>query len=218
MREPPLRIPGALFCRAVATWAGALPCASRAARGRPRDADTARLCRGVCGRPETVQHIIQTCAITHGPRVKRHDAVCRILTNSLRAAGHEVVREPHVPSAGSFLKPDILVCDRDGSVAVIDVAVTSDGALARAGEEKRRKYGQGAAARSISAFCHQQFSNFRSTTVLPVILTYRGCFLPSSVSGLKTLGLGEALLRRFSWMVVADSVSVYNQYYRSTFV
>ena len=217
VREPPLRVPGGLFCRAVATWAGALPCAARAARGRPRDADTSINCRGVCGRPETAQHILQTCAITHGPRVKRHDALCRVLASVLRAAGHSVIREPIVPTSDSFLKPDILVCDRDGSVSAIDVAVTSDGALARAGDEKRRKYGRGAAARAIDAFCRQQFPNCRRVSVLPVILTYRGCFLSSSVSSLKSLGLGEALLKRFSWMVVTDSVSVYNQYFRSTY-
>ncbi|VDP96030.1 unnamed protein product [Trichobilharzia regenti] len=60
---------------------GLLGTKTRHARGRPRvDIN----CRGGCGQPENLQHILQHCALTHEVRCKRHKDVLKLIANKLR--------------------------------------------------------------------------------------------------------------------------------------
>ena len=221
LAEPPLRVFGGRFCRAVALRAGVLPCAARAARGRAPTDDTQAIntCRGLCGRSETLQHVIQACSITHGPRVKRHDDLCQALSSAGAGLGFSVTREPMVPAGGTFIKPDLVLLAADRREAtVIDVAVASDGSLPRAADLKRDKYGRGDGATAIRRHLTALHPDLTSVTFVPVILSWRGLFLPSTVRALRGAGFSDGFLRHLSWLAVSGSCTTYSQYYRSTFI
>ena len=64
------------------------------------------------------------CFRTHGGRILRHNAVCRVLASGLRDKGWEVTEEPHIPTRAGIRKPD-LVAAKDDRVCVIDSQVVS---------------------------------------------------------------------------------------------
>jgi hypothetical protein len=215
---PPLSTPPGLFCRAVALRAGVLPCSARASRGRTTT-EEAVLCRGSCGRRETLQHLLQQCAITHGPRVKRHDHIVKSITSKGTAHGFVAMREPVIPAAGTVTKPDLILVDSNSHTAyVLDVAISADGGMARAAEEKTRKYGQRSNAQAILNYVRSRHPDIISSTVVPVVFSWRGCVLPSTARALKALGFSRGFLRRLSWDVTTGSLKSYSQYYRSTYL
>ena len=62
-------------------------------------------CRGLCGRPESLAHILGKCALSHPARVRRHNAVLSMLANKLTRTGATVTVEPTVSFSPTFLKP-----------------------------------------------------------------------------------------------------------------
>lgn len=85
-------------------------------------------------------HILQNCPRTHGPRVKRHDALVNYAVRGLEQKGYVVTREPHFKTAQGLRKPDI-VAIRGGTAHVIDAQVVTDGEpLRRAHRRKVEKY------------------------------------------------------------------------------
>uniref|UniRef100_A0ABD2W6C2 Reverse transcriptase n=1 Tax=Trichogramma kaykai TaxID=54128 RepID=A0ABD2W6C2_9HYME len=81
-------------------------------------------CRAGCSTIETAAHVIQGCHSTHGGRILRHDAICRIAVSSLRQLGWSVRQEPHFHTREGLRKPDI-VAVKDQVVKVIDAQVIS---------------------------------------------------------------------------------------------
>ncbi|CAB0037416.1 unnamed protein product [Trichogramma brassicae] len=65
-------------------------------------------CRAGCGTTETAAHVIQGCHRTHGGRILRHDAICRIAVSSLRQLGWSVRQEPHFHTREGLRKPDVV--------------------------------------------------------------------------------------------------------------
>ncbi|KAK4316122.1 hypothetical protein Pmani_012631 [Petrolisthes manimaculis] len=63
---------GGEFVSAIKLRGNVLSTRSREARGRP---ERPVLCRHGCQRPETLGHIQQSCPVTHGWRVQRHDKI-----------------------------------------------------------------------------------------------------------------------------------------------
>ncbi len=210
VREPISRTTPSEFLGAVALRGGVLPCGTRASRGGRGDRPP--MCRGSCGRPESLTHILQGCALTHGPRVKRHDAVVHELVRRLeRTPGATVLREPTVPYVGTFLRPDILVI-RGTRVTVVDVAVVADGGLQSGAAEKKRKYGSPGAEAAILRLARATSPAVEEVAHVPAVWTARGLVAPTTCRELKTqLGLSGSLMRLLCWVVVRGSLSTYHQ-------
>ena len=174
-------------------------------------------CRGPCGRPESLNHLLQGCSLTHGPRVKRHDEVVRFLARRFRHRQHTTVyREPIIPTEHTFIKPDlVVVCAVVATI--VDVAVTSDGQLRTADAEKRRKYGASASIEAIKNFLRPDHGDL-TIKQLPFVLTWRGVLPPSAFTSFRPLGLTRRDLHDIVWLVVRGSLATYNQYFRSTFL
>ena len=211
--EPSPSVNSGIFIKAVQLRAGVLATGTRSARGR----GPAPLCRGPCGRPESLNHLLQGCALTHGPRVKRHDNVVRELVRRLRRKqANSVIREPIIPCQNSFIKPDILVVT-GGCVTVIDVAVTSDGYLLAAAQEKRCKYGTEAAQQAILRFVRRDHA-VSEVRHLPFVLTWRGLPLPSAAKDFRRFGVSARDIQDIVWLLIRGSLVIYSQYFRSTFL
>ncbi|KAA0201068.1 Retrovirus Pol polyprotein from type-2 retrotransposable element R2DM [Fasciolopsis buskii] len=103
VREPS-KLPAKVFIRGVKLRGGLLPTKVRAARGRAVPQNEV-ICKGRCGQPESIDHILQSCPITHDVRCERHDRVVRKLGKELSKTMERVWLEPIVPSGSTFCKP-----------------------------------------------------------------------------------------------------------------
>ena len=96
----------------------------------------------VDGRPADINHITQSCGVTHGMRVKRHDALMKSVKLSMKRQGWICYSEPRIGSGNSFLKPDLVALKRGRGAVVIDACVVNDkpGELSVLASGKRNKY------------------------------------------------------------------------------
>ncbi|GAA54168.1 retrovirus-related Pol polyprotein from type-1 retrotransposable element R2 [Clonorchis sinensis] len=120
----PERVPPRIFIRGIQLRCNLLRTRVRSAR-HGHGGQTI-LCRGNCGQPESLVHILQSCWITHDARCARHNRVARELAKRLRRLGYTVFEEMRAPTSTSFIKPD-LIAVRERRATVIDVSIVSDG-------------------------------------------------------------------------------------------
>ncbi|TPP66656.1 Retrovirus Pol polyprotein from type-1 retrotransposable element R2 [Fasciola gigantica] len=66
------------------------------------------LCRGGCGQPEYLSHILQSCGITHDARCRRNDDVANLFLRRLLRTGFICYNEPRIPLPTNFCKPDVI--------------------------------------------------------------------------------------------------------------
>ena len=212
--DPPPNIFPAFFIKGTQLRAGVLPTGARLARG---GRGAVPMCRGPCARPESLNHILQGCSLTHGPRVKRHDNVVKFVARKIRQkTSLTVIREAVIPFSDSFFKPDLIVVSGE-TATVVDVAITSDGYIRTATTEKARKYGSDAAVTAIRNFLSAEFT-IKHVTQLPLVFTWRGLVAPSAPGDFRRLGLTVRDFVDLVWLVVRGSLTTYNQYFRSTFL
>ena len=76
-------------------------------------------------RAEYLHLILQVCPRIHGPRVKRHDHLVKKLNLYLEQVGWNILVEPKILTADSFIKPDLVIWNNEKAV-VLDVAVCGD--------------------------------------------------------------------------------------------
>ena len=212
--DPPPNIIPSLFVKGTQLRAGVLATGARLARGR----GAVPMCRGPCQRPESLNHILQGCSLTHGPRVKRHDDVVKFVARKIRQRTSAIVlREPVIPFSGTFIKPDLLVVSGT-SVTVVDVTITSDGYIRAAAAEKARKYGSDEAVSAIREFLSADHVVQR-VVQLPLVFSWRGLVAPNVPGDFRRLGfLTFRDCVDLVWLVVRGSLATYNQYFRSTYL
>ena len=101
-----------------------------------------RHCRNGCPVDESIAHVLQTCPLTHGSRIRRHDEVVKKVARHCRTSGWTVEEEPHLRSpCGQLFKPDLAVHQPDGVVVIADVQIAWDSEdLKIPYERKRAKY------------------------------------------------------------------------------
>ena len=90
------------------------------------------MCGGGCGARGTLAHIVQSCPITHGLRITRHDFILSKLEGDIAEGGRAWVlaREPSLRTEEGVRKPDLLLTDEHNNITVVDVQVVSDQNLA----------------------------------------------------------------------------------------
>lgn len=137
LEERPPGWTGHDFVRAVQLRTNTLPTV-----GIPSNPPNARKCRAGCARVESLSHVLQSCPVTHGMRIGRHDNVVKHIANHCRRKSWRTEVEPHVRHAdGQLFKPDIVVHQPDRTI-VCDVQVSWEGStpLEIAWERKRVVY------------------------------------------------------------------------------
>ena len=76
--------------------------------------------------PYTVAHILQQCPRSHGARIKRHNAICKYVAETMTKLGFKVEWEPMLRTTEGPLKPDLLASIGECAY-IIDIAICSDG-------------------------------------------------------------------------------------------
>lgn len=156
--DKPERVFPRLHLRGIQLRGGVLPTRSRRsrrARGR-RDPTTDTRCRGGCNTPETINHILQKCVITHDGRCARYNRVMHVVEKRLRRGASEVWCEPTISTPISFIKPDI-VLDDGRKLTIMDVSVVAGNRMEETWRLKMEKYGSIQNTSAIlkwAIFCH----------------------------------------------------------------
>lgn len=208
-------IPGRDFVQYVHVRANTLPTRIRTSRGMRREQYATR-CRAGCNSTETAAHVIQGCFRTHGGRVLRHNAVCRVLAAGLRNAGWTVREEPAYITAEGKRKPDLL-CLRDSKAVVVDAQVVSGASpLGEAHERKVRYYRDNLSLSegiSRETGVQQPDIQFSSCTI-----SWRGIWCLASADWLLDMGLTKGLLRGITTRVLQGSHTNWTRWNRMTSV
>lgn len=195
-------IPGRDYVQYVHVRANTLPTRIRASRGQRRGLYATK-CRAGCNSTETAAHVIQGCFRTHGGRVLRHNAVCKVLAAGLRNAGWTVREEPVYVTAEGKRKPDLL-CLRGAEAVVVDAQIVSGAnPLGDAHERKVRYYADNATlgeAISRETGVNRPEIRFSSCTI-----SWRGIWCLASADWLISMGLTKGLLRGITTRVLQGS-------------
>lgn len=190
----------------------ALPTRSRTSRGRGRKD---RACRGGCGGPETLNHVVQFCHRTHGTRVSRHDAVVKYVGKGLQKLGYAVEFEPHIRLTEDLCKPDI-VAQRGVTTFIIDAQVMSEQTdLDRANKLKIEKY-----SRNLELIRElKRRRNCQEVKTLAVTLSLRGLWSQDSWRALTNLGfLKKKDAKVISSRVIIGTIAAWHQFNSTTAV
>jgi len=166
----------------------------------------------LCNVPAALGHISQTCPLTHGVRVKRHDDVVRFLAGRLRQRGHRVVVEPHLAYGTTFRKPDLLVVHGNSNRAsLLDVKVAADNfPLRRSYEQKEEKYSDPRVLESARVIAERE-----DVCAAGAVLSWRGCWSERSVAVLKRLGITGRDMQVISAKVLTWTANSFRYWKRS---
>lgn len=179
-----------------------IPTRIRTSRG-VRRADMDVMCRAGCRVTETTAHVIQGCHRTHGGRILRHNAVCKVLASGLRDKGWVVREEPILRTQQGLRKPDI-VAVKEGVARVIDAQIVSGSRpLDEAHEIKRKYYSDN---RDITVAIAQENDILPSSVgYTSCTLSWRGVWSPRSAADLLRVGLSKKLLGFITLRVLRGS-------------
>ncbi|GAA52030.1 retrovirus-related Pol polyprotein from type-2 retrotransposable element R2DM [Clonorchis sinensis] len=164
------------------------------------------LCRGNCGQPESLVHILQSCWITHDARCARHNRVARELAKRLRRLGYTVFEELRAPTSTSFIKPD-LIAVRERRATVIDVSIVSDGRGMTVCNEKKQKYCADEFSLAIISALRAIGCDVDFLVRQPMIISYRGICFPQSAKAVIGLGLSKVTIA-----IAQNTVTVHQIY------
>ena len=169
------------------------------------------LCRGGCGQPESLVHILQKCQVTHETKCARHNQVVRFLSAKFTKAGYEVLVEPIIPVHGSFRKPDLVV--RSGAtVYVVDVSVISGISFDSAWGTKVSHYN----TRDVHDGIHAMFGEGVIIKHVPFLISYRGLVCQRSTALWRTPVLSRRDVMDISLLVVRGALKGYDVYTQGT--
>ncbi|GAA48144.1 retrovirus-related Pol polyprotein from type-1 retrotransposable element R2 [Clonorchis sinensis] len=173
------------------------------------------LCRGNCGQPDSLVHILQSCWITHDARCARHNRVARELAKRLRRLGYTVFEELRAPTSTSFIKPD-LIAVRERRATVIDVSIVSDGRGVTVWNEKKQKYGADEFSLAIISALRAIGCDVDFLVHQPMIISYRGICFPQSAKAVIGLGLSKVTVSDLCLLAIVGSLCTYDTFMRGT--
>jgi hypothetical protein len=180
----------------------------RTSRGRRANQEEVN-CRAGCHVSETTAHIVQGCFRTHGGRIKRHNAIVRIVSNDLRHKGWEVKEEPRYRLSSGLRKPDLLAV-KDGVAKLVDVQVVSgSGSLNEAHERKAQKYNNGELKAKIALEKGLREEDVESTSCT---VSWRGVWSSASAESLLGMGLTKKALAGISTRALQGSHINFNRF------
>lgn len=188
INSPPSCWSGEDYVRAIKLRTNTLP-----TRGLPYGPREAKLCRGGCGRIESLCHVLQRCYLGKGKRLARHNFVVKRICTMARAKGWEITEEPNIRDlSGRLHKPD-MVCVKENEVVVADVGVSWEGprVLGETYDAKRAVYNQPDFVDALRR-AHPE----KRIEILPFIIGARGIWCRESSSLLEKLSINTQSNRR----------------------
>ena len=191
---------------------GTLPCGARRVRGRPDMNGTCDCCGP--GVIEYLGHIVQVCPRTHGPRIDRHNAVVKKILERLVQMDWTVCLEPRIPTAQSFVKPDLVFWNGD-SAFVLDVGINGDGFDPDTGHERKVDY-YAAEAVHIRKWINEQATADLFPEFTAFVSNWRGVLSRKSTDSLLALGFSKSDIRLLSIVIVERSSWIHQVFTRST--
>lgn len=186
--SPPPAWSGEDYLSAIKLRTNTLP-----TRGLPYGPREAKMCRGKCGRIESLSHMLQKCHLGHSKRINRHDFVLKRIAEAARRKGWEVTEEPHIrDTRGRLNKPD-MVCSKGDIIIVADVGVSweTPRLLSETYMFKKATYDQ---PEFLDALSIQHPD--KNISVLPFIIGARGFWCRESDTLLQALDIATTQLRR----------------------
>ncbi|CAG0890457.1 unnamed protein product [Darwinula stevensoni] len=111
---------GASFISSVKVHGNLLSMQARAARGR----NETTMCNAGCNSRASLSHIPQECSRTHGARIRRHDALVKLVNEKLRNLNFTTLTEKKIKTTAGLRKPDIIIVNSIESW-VIDAQVVN---------------------------------------------------------------------------------------------
>lgn len=194
-------IPGRDYVQYHRIHINTLPTRMRLSRGR-RTPDRQVLCRAGCPDTETAAHVIQQCLRTHGGRVLRHNAVCRVVGSALQDKDWQVTMEPHLNTSAGLRKPDI-VAVRGENLVVLDTQIVSGAPhLMNTYRDKVAKYNTPELKDIISRRFGVALANIK---VAAVTISWRGVWAAKSEEVLQAMGLAKGTLHGLTTRVLQGS-------------
>ncbi|KAK4322433.1 hypothetical protein Pmani_006773 [Petrolisthes manimaculis] len=196
---------GREFVSAIKLRGNVLSTRSREARGRP---ERPVLCRHGCQRPETLGHIQQSCPVTHGWRVQRHDKIVTAICKHLGDRGWEVLREPNIPTPNGLRKPDLVFWNSVQSF-VVDVQVCTDMGVATPNDahERKRDYYN---TPIIRQWVNEQSG--KPPVISSIVMNWQGAWAQASYNTFKALGGTDELGKLITVRMLEDSVRMYRMF------
>ncbi|MES9975877.1 MAG: reverse transcriptase family protein [Candidatus Thiodiazotropha sp.] len=206
---------GGVFLRCCQLRCALLSTKARLSRRDSSKADTS--CRGLCGKTETLSHILQTCAITHDARCRRHNDVCTKLWRSLQGRGIKVLYEPRIPVGNTFCKPDLVILSGD-NVNILEVSICNPLTMANAWEIKRQRYDNDETNVAIRSFLLNVGESCKRISHTPIIISANGLLYQKSARILKKLGLTLFDMSDLNVCAMMGSLRTYDCYMRGTYI
>ncbi len=120
--------------------------------------------------------------------------------------------EPIIPTAKTFIKPDLLI-DKSETVVVMDVSIVVGSRMEETWRLKTRKYSTLDNERAITTLLHHTHNSLEH---MPVIISYRGLMYGPSGRALRNQGLSKRDISDLCLLTVAGSLKSYDLYTRGT--
>ncbi len=151
-----------------------------------------------------LSHISQSCPLTQGLRIERHNKICRRLKKWLVAKGATVVREPRIEQGHTVAIPDIIM-SHVGGTSLLDPTVCGKvSEMETRYLEKREKYsmigpGDHYLIKDTEPFCG----------MTGIVMTYRGGFHEDS---LRKLTISQVKLSLINYLIVGMLVDTWHMW------
>jgi hypothetical protein len=203
---------GQEFVRSVKVRAGVMKTPSRAARGEGRGVNPkCSLDRQIANQ----NHILQTCDLVHGYRVRRHDKTVSRIRDALHRAKHQTVVEPRLKIGNTYAKPDILTW-QNGVVHLLDPTIISDGLdLGVAHSQKVLKYQSEEIATSALEVARNLGAQVETVCVTGIAISNRGVMLDETFSKLVELGMPAGAILYMLTETLSESWKMVQSYNNS---
>ena len=206
--NPPATATNEDYIDAMQVRLGTLRTPVRNSRGRPT---VNTRCKCGMEKGASAQHIIQGCPLTHGLRVKRHNAVVKFIAKAANKHEKRIEMEKRIQTSEGLRKPD-LYYDDGTSIQVIDVQVRADAGIENIEirhEEKKLNY----EAPTFKAAVKQQTG--KNCDVTTVSFSWRGVMSMRSYEDCKRIGiLTDRQVGTLAFIIVRDSMREYKWWSR----
>ena len=193
-------IRGSTYIKAIQMRTNTTPTLVSTSRGR----NTTKTCRRCGLADETLVHVLQTCPKTQGMRCRRHNNVCRQVSEKLRSKGFQVFSEQGLPSPGlqtDISRPD-LIAIRDEKALVLDVTCvyeSNSSTLQKAYNMKVSRY------KPLAETIKQKY-HVHDVTFHGLCVGSRGAYDPKHLSIWHSIGFNGAELGVLAIGVIEDSL------------
>lgn len=184
----------------------------RSTRGRiDSNQPKLRMCPSCPDKLGTLAHLLQVCGRTQLLRIDRHNAVVQVLNSRLKSIGYCTYLEPRLDFASTWLQPDIIAHKPNSpELYIIDPTIVSDGfPLAVSYEKKINKYTHNSLVNHIVKKLKLNTRSDYGLCVIPVVLSWRGCWADKSIKGLEAIGVGSFTLELITFKALVAGRGIY---------